>query len=163
MNPSQLLEAVADCLCETIRLSTSVPDVCFCGVVPGEGIVADFSGGCTDGRQGMAWVRLTTMYPASGVDVVNDNVNNCASGLGIDFEIGILRPIVTVDARGNPPTAEQYRDAGRLMNDDALVMYRAIACCGRLGDFDYILGTFAPAGPAGGVMGGTWPVAVLLD
>lgn len=161
MEPQVLLDAIADCLCRQIERSP-VPGVCFCGVVPGDGVVTDFAGNCKDANQGMAWVRQTLLYPASGVNVVNETVGNCGSGAGMDIEIGMIRPAATVDAYGNPPTADQYRALSQLVNDDAMVMWRALACCDTLTDLDYILGTYQPFGPMGGVVGGVWSVATLL-
>jgi hypothetical protein len=158
---TRTLTSIADCLCETIK-NSQVPDVCFCGVVPGDGIVVDFAGGCRDGRQGMAWVRMTSLYPATGVNVVDETPNNCGAGIGMDFELGIVRPVAVMDARGNPPTPEQYLAAAALANDDALVMLKALRCCPTIADLDATVGTYTPAGPEGGVVGGTWPVAVLL-
>lgn len=163
MNPTELLEHLAECLCDTIKNSRG-PDVCFCGVVFGDGVVADFAGGCRDGRQGMAWVRMTSMYPAEGINVVSERVNNCGSTIGMDLEVGMLRPVVTMDSRGEGPTAEQYLAAAQRANDDAVLMLQAIRCCDLDNrDIDAIVGTYQPAGPEGGLFGGTWPMAVILD
>lgn len=162
MRGTDILEALAECLCEQIEAS-SVPGVCFCGVIPGDGIVVDYAGNCRDGKQGMAWVRLTAMYPAEGLNVVSERVNNCGSSIGLDLELGIVRPVAVADHRARAPSADAYRAAGRLMNDDALVMLRALKCCETLQDLDHIVGTYNPAGPEGGVVGGTWPVATILD
>lgn len=161
MTPQQLLDDLAACLCAQIEKS-QVPGVCFCGVVPGDAVVGDYAGNCGDANQGMAWVRMSLLYPAQGVNVINDRPSNCGSGIGMDIEMGMLRPAVTPDAYGNPPTAEQYRALSALTNDDAMVMWRALACCDSLLDLDYTLGTYEPAGPLGGLAGGVWSAAVLL-
>jgi hypothetical protein len=156
-----ILKTISECLCNTIE-SSQVPNVCFCGVVPGDGIVADFAGNCRDERQGMAWVRQTSIYPAAGLNVVDETANNCKTGFGMDLELGILRPMVTIDDRGNPPSPEQYEESAALMNDDALVMVKALQCCDALDEVEYVLGQYTPAGPLGGMVGGSWVVAVLL-
>lgn len=166
MNETELLEHLADCLCVTIKESPG-PDVCFCGVIFGDGVVGDYAGGCRDGRQGMAWVRMVSMYPADGINVVNERVNNCGSSIGMDLEVGILRPVaVTSGSRGQAPTANQYLAAAARANDDAKLMLHAIRCCVGTrdwNDIDSIVGVYQPAGPEGGLMGGTWPMAVILD
>lgn len=164
MTPQQLLDDIASCLCEQIR-SSPVPGVCFCGVIPGDGVVTEYVTGsdCPDGNQGMAWVRQGMIYPASGVNVVNETVRNCGSGIGMDIEVGMIRPAANPDDYGEPPTAEQYRASSALVNNDVMVMWRALACCDSLLDLDYILGTNQPFGPMGGVIGSVWSAAVLLD
>lgn len=162
MRAHQLLADLADCLCRTIDES-SVPNTCFCGVITGDSVVMDFAG-CTDGEnQGMAWVRMTLLYPASGVNAPNEQINNCGSSIGMDLEIGMARPVTIVDELGNPPTSDDYLQASKLVNEDALVMLRALQCCDSLGNLDYIVGAYTPSGPLGGVLIGTWPVAVILD
>lgn len=163
MRATALLTDLAACLCATITDTPGVGEVCFCGVIPGDGVVTDYAGCSQWERNGMAWVRQTLMYPASGIDVVNTTVNNCASLTGMDIELGMVRPVAVVDDRGNPPTPEEYEAAAAVMNDDAEVMLAAVQCCDRLHDLDYILGTYQPFGPLGGVVGGTWSVAVVLD
>jgi hypothetical protein len=162
MRVQQLLDNIAQCLCDAIA-AAPVPGVCFCGVVPGDGVVTDFAGSCADENQGMAWVRQTMLYPASGLNVVNESPMNCGSAVGLDIEIGMIRPAATVDTYGNPPTADQYRALSALTNDDAIIMWRALACCTSLTELDYTLGTYQPFGPMGGVVGGVWTAAVILD
>jgi hypothetical protein len=162
MKAQDLLDSIAACLCAAIK-DAPVPDVCFCGVVPGDGVVTEYAGNCDGENQGMAWVRQTLIYPAAGLNVVNENPLNCGSAMGMDIEIGMIRPAAAPDAFGNPPSAEDYRRLSSLTNDDALIMWRALACCTSLTELDYILGTYQPFGPMGGVVGGVWSAAVILD
>jgi hypothetical protein len=159
--PTALLQAVADCLGEQIEASP-VPDVCFCGVVVGDSVVADYAGGCGDEKQGMAWVRMVSLYPAEGLNRQDESPDNCEKALGMDFEVGILRPVYTMDEYGNPPTAEQYLEASRIANEDAIVMMKAIRCCTALREQDFLVGIYQPGGQ-GGVMLGTWPIATIFD
>jgi hypothetical protein len=158
---TRLLLDVAKSLEITIDAS-SVPDCCFVGVVPGEAAVGDFAGTCR-GKQGMAWVRMMSMYPASGINVVNDLPNNCGSAIGMDFEVGMIRPVPTIDSRGKPPKPETYAAAAELMDEDAIVMLKAIKGCESFLDVENIVGQSQPLGPLGGLVGGTWGCAVLLD
>lgn len=162
MNITQCLTDIAACLCSTIE-SSRVPNVCFCGVVPGDAPVADYVGSCTGVDQGMAWVRLMAMYPANGVNVLDESPQNIAGATGADIEIGIIRPVPPPDPMGNPPTPEQYAAMAELAADDATVMLRTIKCCDTLLDLQHLMGQYAPIGPQGDVYGGSWAVAVLLD
>lgn len=162
MDPTALLDSLAECLCEMIQ-SSRVPDVCFCGVVPGEAPAADYMGDCRGMQQGMAWVRLTAMYPASGVGVVSELPTTNTTSLGLDIEIGMLRPMPPPDPTGAAPTPEQYRELARLCNDDAMVMYRAVYCCEAFTSIPTVLGQYVPVGPQGLAIGGTWPLFTLLE
>lgn len=162
MYPStRLLKDLAKSLEEEIKRSP-VPECCFVGVVPGDAAVGDFAGTCR-GKQGMAWVRMMSMYPASGINVVNSEPNNCGSSIGMDLEVGMIRPVSTIDARGKPPKPETYAASAELQDNDAIVMLRAIRGCSAFQAYDNIVGQYQPTGPLGGLVGGTWGLAVLLD
>ena len=154
------LTALAECLCSQITEDGS-PPTCFCGVVPGDqrGVAAQVAGDC-DVECGMAWVRLTTAYPASGVDLPNETVGNCSAGMGYEVEIGILRCISIGDSSGNLPTSAELLAATDLQIKDMLTMWRAVNCCTAFGSKDFRLGTYTPAGPSGGLVGGTWTLAM---
>src|SRR5262245_47959666 len=111
---SQVFTVVSDlaaCLCAEIETTPDLPALCFCGVVPGEVAAQDYSGDGSGGKCGMAWVRLASLYPASGVGEPNTNAGNCDAGLGADIEMGVMRCITVGDAMGNPPTPTQLLDA----------------------------------------------------
>lgn len=153
-----LMVDIATCLCAQAKVNGS-PDFCFCGVLPGEVVVADYIGeGCTDDVCGMAWVRLVTGYPSSGVGRVNENVGNCSSELGIDLEIGMLRCLPVSDNDGEPPTPEEMLAATSQQTDDMFTMLQAVTCCSSLSSKDFILSAYSPMGPDGGVVGGTFLV-----
>jgi hypothetical protein len=64
------------------------------------------------------------------------------------------------ESDGTPPTPTELETATRLQMDDMLTMWRAVLCCRRAKDF--VIGSYAPYGPEGGVVGGTLPVLVLV-
>jgi hypothetical protein len=154
----ELMVSLAACLCEQAAEDGS-PEMCFCGVLPGDTVVADYVGeGCSDSVCGMAWVRLITAYPASGVGVVNENIGNCGSQLGIEIEIGMLRCFPAPEDDGEPPAKEEMLAASAQQTDDMFTMLKAISCCDSLSSKDYVLSAYTPAGPMGLVYGGTFTV-----
>lgn len=156
---SQIAVDLATCLC---RLAAEEgTEFCFCGVLPGDAVVADYVGMC-EGTCGMAWVRMTSAYPAAAVGRPNEQVGNCGVLLGVEFEIGMLRCFPSGDNDGEPPTMDEQLAAAVRQHDDMLLMQRAIMCCPSLGAKDYILGAYAPTGPMGYVYGGGWTLMVAI-
>lgn len=156
------LAALATCLCaEILNPDWGVPDVCFCGIVPGEAALGDYAGDC-DTKCGMAWVRLSSIYPSNAVGVMLTEPGNCAFGLGIDGEIGIMRCIPVGDAMGNPPTPDEMLAAAELQVTDALIMQRAMFCCDAIPQRDVILGQYQTLGPDGGLVGGSFPFSMAV-
>lgn len=150
------VEALAACLCEQLG---GQDNMCFCGVLVGETTIADYIGDCED--CGMAWVRVSAMYPAVGVNLPSTLPNNCNAMLGVDIEIGVLRCISVGASDGSPPTAAEMLASAQEVSDDALAMRRAVICCPA--DIDYVLGTYSPIGPQGGIVGGTWNLSLLVN
>lgn len=154
------LEAVAACLCAAIEdPENGVPGVCYCGVVPGDQPPAVYSGDCED-ECGMAWVRLATVYPATGVGVTNLQPLRCDPALGLDVEIGMLRCMSVGDERGNLPTAQEQHDAVALQMADMTVMLKALLCCDAIPSGDVIIGQYQPLGPQGGLVGGLFTASI---
>lgn len=149
--------ALVTCLCEQI-VTEGLPDVCACGLLPGDAVALDHTGDCSD-VCGMAWVRLVEASPATGVAVGDSTVNNCAASLGWDLEIGISRCLDVLDENGDPPSVAAMAEATVLQIADMLVMRKAVACCTALGD--YILGVYVPSGPEGGTVSGTWSLSLI--
>lgn len=149
------LTDLATCLCSQIVVD-GLPDVCFCGVIPGEAASAMYTGDCTK-KCGMAWVRLMSAYPAAGVGIPSEQVGNCGSGMGYDVEVGMLR-CTPIGEATTPPTPGQLLGAAELQHADMMVIRKAIACCP--GSTDWRLSTYAPMGPGGGLVGGFWVVTM---
>jgi hypothetical protein len=87
----EVVNDLLDCLCNGIT-EAGLPDTCFCGVVPGEAATQDYGGDCNDAC-GMSWIRVSSLYPATGIGVASETVGNCGKGLGADLELGIMRCI----------------------------------------------------------------------
>lgn len=162
MNLNELLCDIAACLCaELTPDGAAEPDLCFCGVIPGQTFAHDYVWGCNNGKCGAAWVKLMTAYPAVAPGVPDEQAGNCGFGLGIDVEIGTIR-CVEQPADGSPPDEEMMAAAVRNQMSDLVAIRRAVACCDALADLDFILGNYVPIGPQGGIAGGTWAISVML-
>lgn len=165
MNAYSIACDLAACLCAELTPDGAAgPDLCFCGVLPGEIVVADVGAeeNCDNGC-GMAWTRIESAYPSESVAQVRVTPNSCGAQLGIDIELGVLRCYPLPD-NGQPPDAQVLAEAAAAQQNDMMAIWRAVNCCEILKDVnvDYLLGVFAPSGPLGGVVGGTWTVSVLF-
>lgn len=155
------LEELAECLCK--ELEKHDPPVCFCGVLAGGTVALDRVGECeTDGQNGMAWTRLALTYPVKTIGRIDETLRNCGAGMGFEVELGVMRlaPDWGMENVLEPPSAAEELAAARLATDDMLAMYRAIQCC--LDDTDYVAQAYRPAGPQGGVVGGTINVVLAI-
>lgn len=153
MNLSATLAALAQCVCSTID-TEGLPSHCFCGVVPGDSVLADYAEGC-DRRNGVAWVRIALTYPAQVVGVQDTRTGTPPTGLGLDIEVGSIRQF---DVDDDPPTEAEALATATLQHDDMMALRKAILCCDALNPKDYILGQYRPMGPLGGMVGGAWTV-----
>jgi len=156
------LTALATCLCAEIQdPANGVPDVCFCGIVPGEAALGEYAGDC-DTKCGMAWIRLVSVYPSNAVGVTVSTAGNCAHGLGMNVEMGMMRCISVGDDQGNGPTPAELLDASELQIADALLMHRALYCCDAIPGRDVILGPYQSLGPQGGLIGGSYGISMAV-
>lgn len=154
--PQAAAEALAGCLCAAL---SEGPELCFCGVLPGAAVPLDVGFG--DGScGGMAYVRVTAIYPATTVGVANLQPSNCEWGTGLDLEMGVYRPF-PIDDEGNSPDPDVQLEATRWQMWDVQQMRKAL-CCDWLPKMDYIVGQYAPAGPNGGVLGGIIPISAII-
>lgn len=155
-----MMTSLAGCI-ETTFAEDGRPAVCFNGVVMGDGMSAAWAGECDNDLCGMTWVRLVNVYPANTPGAQNQQANNCASGLGAEFEVGVLRctPIDAIDAE------EEEADALATTSDvlaDIVSLRKAIVCCNDIPKNESVLGTWTPMGPLGGLVGGAWLLYVIV-
>lgn len=156
------MEALSACLCAAILdPANGVPDVCFCGIVPGEAVAAQYAGNCSS-KCGMAWVRLVSVYPSNAVGVLSVLPARCDTGMGMDVEVGIVRCMSVGDQQGNLPTPKEQLDAALLQYADIAVMWKAILCCEAIPSGDVILGQYRPIGPEGGLVGGSFTLSMAV-
>lgn len=147
---------LAECLCTEI-VDAGLPPTCFCGILPGEQIDASY----VTSSEGMAWVRLAGGFPYNVFPNATLNGTTCAMPLAFELEVGAMwcAPVAS-DARGNPPSMTDQFAAAEIQVAAMAAMHRAILCCMPAERATAALGQYAPAGPEGGVVGGTWTVVV---
>lgn len=154
---AQILDDLATCLCSQV-ITDALPPLCTCGVMPGLQVALDYAGDCDDAC-GMGWVRLVGSYPSTAPSVRSERPGNCVFGLGLEVEMGVVRCFNVGDGQ-NPPDPEDLSAAAFLQTSDMLAMYRAVACCRQSKDF--VIGTYAPSGPEGGLVGGVLMLSLLV-
>jgi hypothetical protein len=156
----QLLDLAA-CLCSQIE-EEDLPEPCYCGVVPGDAVAVDYVTMNCGRKNGLAFVRLAQVYPASRVGVVNQTLNNCSAGIGVEAEVGIIRRAPAWGKKGEPPTDAANLAGSNLLVDDMAAILAAIQCCfGNPTDptkqIDHIVQTYRPT-ILGGALGGSFVV-----
>lgn len=155
-----LIDDLRACLCSTLQ--TAGVETCFCGLYPGASVAADFCSCNGGGSCGMAWVRLSSVFPSSKAFPLPDNgAADCGTVLAAVLEVGIYRCRPVPDSQGNMDPAA-LASAALTQAADAIYMHRAIACCDPIRRRPHALGTYLPAADSGGCGGGTWPVTVQL-
>lgn len=156
----RLLELL-DCLCTRINDSALDP-VCVCEAMPGMNVALDYAlGGCSaGGADGMAWVRLTSIYMTSNFPAQLQGTVRCDNAeVAFAFEMGIIRSMPLGDDEGNPPPLEMMLAATERQVSEAMLIANAILCCY---DTDVAMGTYTPIGPEGGAVGGRWTASSLV-
>jgi hypothetical protein len=146
-----LMVQMHQCLCETLTERGLMPGACFCGILPGDQAVWDYS-------DGMAWVRLVDSYPSTAFPAANTTPRvSCSAMLVATLEVGLLQCAPQMGGDGSLPTQEAQMEASRLQIAGMRALQQAIACC----DLPLIvLGTYTPQGPQGGLVGGFWQINV---
>lgn len=113
---------------------------------------------------GLAWVRLTSVYPTAGGDGLefSTRIANCFDGLAVTVELGALR---CWPHAGGYASCDDW--AGNAFNvaEDAAALRRAITCCwgdasSRTDGRGALMGTWSPAGISGQCVGGILPVTI---
>ena len=147
-----------DCLCAELAKS-NLPTPCFCDLMPADsdGLIDVQCGDDGDECGGNAYVRLVTAYPSVLLPTPEVALTDGAF-LAAQFEVGVARCIKVIDEDGSAPSAvDQHMDT-RLLMADMAAMRRAITCCFRDTDQDFVLGSYVPMLGMGGVGGGSWQV-----
>lgn len=157
-----IAQAFVDCLCVEIDASPGgMP--CFCGLLPGANVALDCD--CdAGGRCGTAWVRIDQVFPSARFPVPLLDANNCAVGLAVRLQVGVVRCTPVGEPDGLPPSVEAQAEAVRVQLGDLSAARRAIQCCVQdhpaVKHRKVMLGQWTPVGPAGGCAGGIWSVTV---
>lgn len=147
-----ILEALKECLCTTLREAELLPGNCFCGILPGSDVPFDY-------QNGMAWVRLTDASPSTVFPAAAEYRRGCGSPLSFGVEVGALNCIPGLSATGTFPSAAVREEATRVQVATMMKMREAIVCC-MPKELEIFLGAYAPVGPEGSVVGGTWTASI---
>lgn len=153
------MAALAECLCTELA-AAGLPPTCLCGILPGEQIDASY----VSDTEGMAWVRLVGAFPYSAFPQASMVGNPCVMPLAFELEVGSLWCAPSArDSRGNPPTMEAQFATAEVQVAAMAAMHRAIVCCMPTQRATAAIGQYTPAGPEGGVVGGTWNLVVAAN
>lgn len=163
-----VVQELLSCLCAA--LDTEYGDSPFkpqhCCVRAGESVSADASIYEDLCCEGLAWVRMNTMY------VTNDEFPNpdtvaAVSGCGVqawglELEMGVLRCAPT-GSISEIPTCEEWTTLTSNVARDAKAM-RAAMCCliNRLDPYSVAIGQWSPLPTTGGCAGGSWNLTVQI-
>lgn len=151
---SPILASLQECLCA--ELAATGEQVCFCGVVAGSSVLAEY----VSASGVMGWVRLLASYPSRTFPQPDSDLLICGSStLAYEIEVGIGR-CAPIGSATTPPTAEEWWDLADAQAKDIAMMLRAIQCCLRDIDRDYMLGQVDIDGPQGGVLLTAWNVFI---
>lgn len=161
---SPILDALRVCTAEALTGTLGGDALCTTSLVPGTLAVADWctcrsgGGGC-----GMAWVRLSDLFPSAAAFPSPDNSTktSCTSVLAAVIEVGVYRCAPQPGPRGEPPTAAEQTQAALIQADDAMALHRAIKCCDEVTRRPNVLGRYTPR-PGGDCGGGAWTLTVQL-
>lgn len=115
----------------------------------------DSPGGCLQ-----VWVRLSSAFISVNFPQQDTTHPNSIKPAAFELEIGAVRCTSVGNEDGEGASQEDLLAASRLQMADMAAMKRAI--CGCLKDLDrtYLLEDYAPQGPLGGIVGGSWGVMV---
>lgn len=149
------LATVLEALTAQLREAGKQDD--YCSVTVQAGNMVNFDFGPESGCGGTAWVRLVSVTPSIEV-----GKNGCAQWLNYVIEVGMIGPAPGITENLSEyvaPTDEELFDASMRQAEEMGLMFAAI----RSVDLDVSLGDWAPQGPEGGILGGTWTVTVASD
>ncbi len=156
-----VLAELTACLCAA--LGESRP--CFCGLLVGDEIPAEYVGECADDDGepscGAAYVRLVTAYPTENFPDALERPT-CNSVMAYQVAVGVLRCISIGEDDGSPIDPEELKANALLRLGDMKAMRRAIQCCfGRaFDDVEHVMGVYTPLPQTGDIVGGEWMVTI---
>lgn len=142
------LVRLAGCLCE--ELAAAGLETCFCGVVVGDSI--DMSRIFED-NSGMGWVRLAGALPSASQAGI---VNPCVAQFQATIEVGYAECIAIPDEGESMSLEDELEGARRLMAGMAATRRAAMCCDWGASKKALSPASWAPGGPEGGVIWGTW-------
>ena len=163
MQLREMLAILVQSLTDVLREEDVLDSMCAVTVYPGNAVPVDYVGG--DECMGMAWVRHVASNPTARFPSADVSVDNCAYTLAHTIEVGLIRPAPIAASDGSTvelPDPVAHLSSALEIAEDMMLMRDAIVRAAKSIDF-VILGSYTPAGPEGGAVGGTWTVTVGED
>lgn len=112
---------------------------------------------------GLAWVRLVSIYPSSDFPGADTEASNCGPrGWAVVLEIGVARCAPTPDTT-RVPTAEEWTEITGKVMADAAAIRRTVLCFKTLPEREdtmWLVGGYTPLPTEGGCVGGSMQVTV---
>lgn len=106
------------------------------------------------------WVRLSSAFVSVNFPTQDTTHPNTQRPLAFELEVGAIRCMSVGDEDGEGAAPEDLLAAARLQMADMAAMKRAICQCLQIARRNYLLEDYAPQGPLGGIVGGSWSVIV---
>lgn len=131
---------------------------------PGEQVALMLSSaGRDECCEGLAWVRVASIYPSNTFPAQDITVAGCGVvAWAATIELGVARCAPTPPAE-EIPSCEEWTDATYAILDDAAAMRRALCCFAAAEKYRLMLpGIWTPLPIDGGCMGGTMLVTVAI-
>lgn len=139
---------------KSIMPGLRLPGPCTSSVIPGDVLALDYIG---DECDSFAWTRITSVFPSRAFPQPDESPSKLlvfATGI----EVGLVRRMEIPD-NGEPVAPEDQYEIARTQMADMRAMLQAL--CEYAGDDTPLLvGQYAPLGPEGGVVGGTWNATI---
>lgn len=129
-----------------------IPGLCTSQVLAGDSIALEpVSEDCAS----MGWARLASVFPSSQFPNPDVGRQNGVTQFASTIELGVVRYFEAPD-NAEPASVEQQFDASRLAAADMGAMLTAICAYCDARDIPVSIGSYAPIGPQGLVLGGAW-------
>lgn len=155
-----ILDALLLCLEEQVA---RVPDppaaVC---MRPGDRVDLLMAQGRDECCEGLAWVRLASIYPSSVFPAPDEAYVKCQLGWAVVVELGVAR-CAPVGDETTLPTCDQWTTATNHTTADAAALRRTLLCFRQIEEFRHRLhvpGAWLPMTTEGGCVGGSMTVTV---
>ena len=159
MKVVEALAVLVDALKEELGKAENMDDFCSMTIMPGNEIPLDLDCG------GSGWVRLVSVVPSEAFPSQSARPGNCGYMLAYSVEMAVFRPAPQMRKFANDvtvPSDEENFIAAEQQMADMTAMHAAMRSASQLFP-DFLLGSYVPQGPEGGLVGGVWSMTIGLD
>lgn len=155
-----MAQQLLECLCDALATNPEPPlDCC---IRSGDQAYADMSQLANQCCTGMAWVRISRIFPTTEFPTQTEVWTPCAHvQFAAELEMGVWRCEPQQDGQ-HLPTCTEWTDSAQLVANDWEAMVRA-ACCFedlQLPGTPVLMGVWQPLNSGGGCTGGSLPIMV---